>query len=194
MITDYYWHGEATLGTWNRIVAGSTQHLDTDICKGHSSFAQEFNFDKLGQDIYLNALPYSMQMTSSLLSNGGFSNGGNSTHWPYGGGWIRYRAKTPASTAVFLPAVIPPPLGSPKDTATALDPWKVRVYRRGIIADDLLWDLPPLWSSKKIASTTISPSGRSDGPLIEVCGDKLLMKAVPALRPVILTVREPVIS
>ena len=72
-ITDYYWHGpSADLGTWNRIISGTAQGLDKDICAGDSSFAQRFDFKTLGTQIYMKGLVYSLQMTDELISNGRF--------------------------------------------------------------------------------------------------------------------------
>jgi hypothetical protein len=71
-IVDYYWHGDANLGTWNRIIGGTAQGLDKDICAGGSSFAQPFDFKALGTQIYTKGLVYSLQMTDELISNGRF--------------------------------------------------------------------------------------------------------------------------
>ena len=99
-IVDYYWHGGADLGTWNRIIGGTEQGLDEDICAGGSTFAQQFDWKALGTKIYMKGLVYSLQMTDELISNGRFRGGGNQTHWPFGGSLIQYRQ----ANAVFLPA------------------------------------------------------------------------------------------
>merc|ERR1712224_1193740 len=75
-ITDYYWHGRDSSGTWNRIVMGSTQGLDTDLCAG-ASWCHKLDWNALAHTFYTQTLVYSLKMTDTLLSNGQFRAGGN---------------------------------------------------------------------------------------------------------------------
>jgi hypothetical protein len=180
-ITDYYWHGGSSLGSWNRIIGGTAQGLDKDICAGQSSFAQKFDFKALGKKVYTQALVYALQMTDQLLSNGRFLGGGNQTHWPWGGSFIEYRQKD----AVFLPAVLPPVVGAPKTAPTTLSADRVRVFSSS--GGVLRWTLPRTWVGKHISSTTITPNGSVHGPRLTVTGDKLILNDVPESLPVFLS-------
>jgi hypothetical protein len=121
-IADYYWHGHAGLGMWNRIVTGSDQGLDSDL----SAAPNPSDVARLQKTIYTKAMVLSMQMTDELVDETQvrFRKGGNATHWPYGGGWIQYRQ---GGGAVFVPAVLTPPAGTPKAAPTRLAENKVRV-------------------------------------------------------------------
>ena len=66
---------------------GSTQGLDNDI----SSLTPRGAPDQQLNRMYTTSLPYMLQMTDELVSNGQFSRGGNGTHWPYGGDTIQVR-------------------------------------------------------------------------------------------------------
>ena len=181
-IADYFWHGGSSLGTWRRIIAGSTQGLDNDI----SSLKPHGNGWSRLPRVYTDALVYSLQMTAEQLDGGGsrFSNGGNATHWPYpGGGFIMYRGN---NGSVFLPAVLPPPAGSPKTSPTSISTNRVRVYSPS--GGDEMWLLPPSWTGKTIHSSAITDSGTSSGPAIEVNGASISIKSMPANTPVVLTV------
>lgn len=60
-----------TTGTWNRIVMGSTQGLDTDLCAG-ASWCHKLDWNVLAHTFYTRTLVYSLQMTDAMLSNGRF--------------------------------------------------------------------------------------------------------------------------
>ena len=116
------------------------------------------------------------------VPRGGACRGGNQTHWPFGGGLIRYRQ----ADAVFLPAVLPPTPGASKTEPTRLSPCKVRVF--SLKGGDLHWSLPHSWTGKSIESTMITPMGVKRGPMVETTDDSLSLRDVPAASPVILSV------
>ena len=112
----------------------------------------------------------------------GACRGGNQTHWPFGGGLIRYRQ----ADAVFLPAVLPPTPGASKTEPTRLSSCKVRVF--SLKGGDLHWTLPRSWIGKSIESATITPMGVRRGPMVAITDDTLSLSDVPAASPVILSV------
>lgn len=180
-ITDYYWHGESSLGTWNRIVMGTTQGLDQDICAGGANWCQTLDWDSLALTIYTKTFVYSLRMTDMLLSNGRYSGGGNATHWPYGGGLIQY---IDPDGSVFLPAVQAPPPNASKSAPTTLSSSKIRVFSSK--GGDLKWTLPLTWAGKTIVSTAITKEGRTNGPAVYVNGSQLTIASVAKLTPIIL--------
>lgn len=125
-ICDYYWHGHADLGMWNRIVTGSDQGCDNDI----STVVNLLNQLPLGE-MYTKGMVLLMQMTDELLNEGhqAYRNGGNATHWPYGGGLIQYRQD--GGVSVFVPAVEKMAAESAKTSPTTLNLQKVRVFSLG---------------------------------------------------------------
>jgi len=149
---------------------------------GPSSFAQEFDWKTLGVIIYTKALVYSLQMTSELISNMKFHNGGTQKQWPYGGDYIIYRQQD----AVFLPAVMPPLPTAPKTAPTMLSASRVRVYTT--VGGTLVWRLPAHWAGMPINCTTLTEEGPVPGPKLAVHGRNLTMIGVPAFSPVILQV------
>jgi hypothetical protein len=194
-IVSYYWHGgsdfTANFGTWRRIVSGSAQGLDNDI-SAHTS-----HFDpKLLRNIYTKAMVGSLQMTDELLhsepcgtgcvANTRFANGGNGTHWPYGGDTIMYQKLTGgryANGSVFLPAVLPPPTDAPKTALCTLAPNKIRTFSP--VGGDEAWILPNSWVGSAIQVRVV---GSATAPKVVVNGRTLLLMGMPANTPVILTV------
>lgn len=75
-ICDYYWHGHADLGMWNRIVTGSDQGCDNDI----STVVTRVNQLPLGK-MYTKGMVMLMQMTDELLNEDhqAHRNGGDAT-------------------------------------------------------------------------------------------------------------------
>lgn len=75
-ICNYYWHGHADLGMWNRTVTGSDQGCDNDI----STVVTRVNQLPLGK-MYTKGMVLLMQMTDELLNEGhqAYCNDGNAT-------------------------------------------------------------------------------------------------------------------
>lgn len=192
-IVSYYWHGgsdaTANFGTWRRIVSGSAQGLDNDI-SGTSHLDP-----KLLHNVYTKAMVGSLQMTDELLhsepcgtgcvANTRFANGGNGTHWPYGGDTIIYQKMTGdryANGSVFLPAVLPP-ADATKSAPCTLAPNKIRTFSP--VGGDEAWILPKAWVGKAIGVRVI---GSATAPKVSVKGRTLLLTGMPPNTPVILTV------
>ena len=194
-IVSYYWHGgsdaTANFGTWGRIISGSAQGLDNDISAHFSS-----PDPKLLRNIYTKALVASLQMTAELLhsepcgtgcvANVRFSNGGNGTHWPYGGDTIVYQklvAGRYANGSVFLPEVLPPAAHQPKSAVCTLAPNKIRTFSP--VGGDEAWILPKTWVGKAIQVRVVGPAA---APTVSVTGRSLLVAGMPPNTPVILTI------
>ena len=182
----YFWHGGSSLGTWNRIIMGSTQGLDNDIADLVATGVPRSQLVA----IYTQAMVYSMQMTDELISgdrsSGRFRGGGNGTHWPYGGGVIEY-CKRPGQhgcASVFVPAVLPPPAGAPKDAPTTLSLDKIRAF--SMHGGDESWALPLPWAGKKVSCRAIGAGAVA--PTVAVAGHTLTLKGMPKATPVVLTV------
>ena len=215
-ICDYYWHGHADLGMWNRIVTGSDQGCDNDISTVATSLKQ-----LPLKDMYTKGLVLLMRMTDELLNENQqtYRNGGNATHWPYGGGLIQYRQDGGAS--VFVPAVEKVAAGSAKLSPTVLNLLKVRVFTSGTSGTssapplgpslstgsrsttntaaartsveeangDQTWLLPLHWVGKTIDVTAVQDDGSvQPGPRVSVNGRALTIHAMPVMQPVVLTV------
>jgi len=123
------------------------------------------------------------------VRNARFRNGGNSTHWPYGGGFIEYRKGYPWNNgSVFLPAVLPPPPGPdgvrPKDGPTSLSATKIRVFSPH--GGNETWMLPLSWVGKTIHCRAIGDGAVA--PIVVLSGRKLQLKGMPIQTPVVLTV------
>eukprot|EP00047_Mylnosiga_fluctuans_P016315 m.53702 g.53702 ORF g.53702 m.53702 type:complete len:169 (+) comp6511_c1_seq1:62-568(+) len=165
---------------------GSTMALDDDITPTSDSNPLN-NFEGVADRIYLHALPYLMQMTDlELIGAGIWAGGGTATTWPYGNGTITY-AKLGSR---FVPAVVPPPAGSPPEAPTTLHPSKVYIYEAHAGATaatvDQQWPLPPAWAGKTLHAETITPTGREAGPDVTIFGGSIHIAVQPG-RPVVLT-------
>ena len=200
------------LGQWNRLVSGGMQGIQHDIMlvnvtaeNPHGDWSIETGDGALElwkRSVYQRAMVASLQYTDELIHSDGcspyqdgcalnvrFRNGGNCSHWPYGGDWIRYQSACPHNNgSVFLPAVLPPPADPsgniPKDGPTSLSATKIRVFSpRG---GDEAWLLPLSWAGKTISCRAIGKGAVA--PTVVVSGRDLLLKAMPAATPVILTV------
>ena len=196
-VVSYYYHGSPGMGAWRRIVSGTTQGLDHDIVPGSGTPSLKGGgpTQKQKDAIYTRAFVYMLQMTAESLDADGtrFSNGGNSTHWPYAGDWIEYAKNCSLAHGVlhpcpdvFLPEVLPPPAGAAKDAPTTLSPTKVRVY--SLQGGDRSWTLPLSWAGKQIRARSLG--GGATSAVVAVAGRTLTLKNTPKQSPVILTVSD----
>lgn len=149
-VFDYYWHGSAGLGDWCRIVAGSDQGLDSDVTPTSNTNPMK-NWASMADRIYLKAKVGALRMTDpEMLKAGRFAGGGTDSSWPYGGDT---QFEYLHGDTVFVPAVLPPPAGSPKSAPTSLHPSKAYVYLRSSGHDTAQqWTLPLSWVGKKLSA------------------------------------------
>jgi hypothetical protein len=150
--------------------------------------------------MYQGAMVYMMQMTDELIAgsrfSGRFRRGGNGTHWPFAKDWIEY-CKRPggkpgggpdgaigASCAgsVFIPAVLPPPVGSPKTAPTSLSLTKFYTF-----GEDESWTLPLNWVEKQVHARAIG-GGAALAPKVTVSGRTLTLTGMQKGVPVALTI------
>ena len=212
--------GAGGLGFWNRIISGAFQGVKHDLMLsntsaesvgGHWGPRDGPNLQAWLDGVYLQAFVASLQMTTELLSsepcgdgcvkNAKFTNGGNGSHWPYGGGLIEYNHGYPFNNgSVFLPAVMPPAPDAdgriPKQGLTTLDERRIRVFSPA--GGDEVWLLPLSWVGKSISCHVIemkdAAAADEDAPVtitaptVVVVGRALHLKGMPIRTPVILTV------
>lgn len=151
------------------------------------------------KSMYQGAMVYMMQMTDELISgsrfNGRFRRGGNGTHWPFAKDWIEY-CKLPGGKpgpdgaigvtcagSVFIPAVLPPPAGSPQTAPTTLSLTKFYTF-----GADESWTLPLNWVGREVHARAIGAGAVA--PKVAVIGRTLTLTGMQKGTPVVLTIEE----
>ena len=130
---------------------------------------------------------------TGCVANIRFAGGGNGTHWPYGGDTILYQKlfawrlfesdRRFANGSVFIPAVLPPPAGSPKSALCTVSPDRIRTFSP--LGGDEAWILPLSWVGKTI---TVRVVGDATPPKVTMDGRSLTLIGMPANTPVVLTI------